>query len=130
MWGRYRNRRSNAQERVTGGGRFIRYRGGSYLGVFMADTFDDAFYKRADAHISLANEEAEDVSHEAVNASMMFASARFSAFLSARGFKTGEAMAAKRDETVEYFVAGFRQMLEGNLDAYIRNFDAYMNTKD
>lgn len=96
----------------------------------MADVFDDAFYKRADAHIHLANEETGEASHEAVNASMMFASARFSAFLSARGFKSGEAMGAKRDETVEYFVAGFRQMLEGNLDAYIKNFDAYMNAKD
>ena len=96
----------------------------------MADPFDDAFYARADAHINLANEEAEEASHEAVNASMMFASARFSAFLSARGFKAGEAMAAKRDETVEYFVAGFRQMLEGNLDAYIRNFDAYLKPKE
>ena len=96
----------------------------------MADTFDDAFYKRADAHIALANEAAQEASHAAVNASMMFASARFSAFLSARGFKSGAAMEAKRAETVEYFVAGFRQMLEGNLDAYIRNFDAYMNTMD
>ncbi len=96
----------------------------------MADMFDDAFYKRADAHIALANEEVAEASHEMVNAAMMFASARFSAFLSARGFKSGEAMAAQRDETVEYFVAGFRQMLEGNLDAYIKNFDAYMNTKD
>ena len=96
----------------------------------MADPFDDAFYARADAHINLANEEAEEASHEAVNASMMFASARFSAFLSARGFKSGEAMAAKREETVEYFVAGFRQMFEGNLDAYIRNFDAYLKPKE
>jgi hypothetical protein len=61
-----------------------------------------------------------------VNASMLFASARFCAWMSAGGFKDGEAMEAKRDETVEYFVAGFRQMLEGNMDAYIRNFDAYM----
>ena len=96
----------------------------------MADTFDDAFYKRADAHIALANEETEEASHQAVNASMIFASARFSAFVSARGFKSGAAMEAKRGETVDYFVAGFRQMLEGNLDAYIKNFDAYMNVKD
>jgi hypothetical protein len=96
----------------------------------MAELFDEAFYKRADAHIALANEETEEASHEAVNASMMFASARFCAFLSARGFKNGDAMGAKREETVDYFVAGFRQMLEGNLDAYIRNFDAYMNSKD
>ena len=65
-----------------------------------------------------------------VNASMLFASARFCAFLSARGFNSGEAMGAKRDETVDYFVAGFRQMLEGNLDAYIKNFGAYMKGED
>lgn len=92
----------------------------------MADQLDDKFYARADAHIHLANEQAEDATHEMVNASMLFAAARFSAFMSARGFDTGEAMAAKRDQTIEYFVGGFRQMLEGNLDAYIKNFDSYM----
>lgn len=88
---------------------------------------DDKFYDRADAHIHLANDQADKVRHELVNASLMFASARFSAFVSARGFSSGEAMAAKRAETIEYFVAGFRQMLEGNLDAYIRNFEAYVH---
>ncbi|MEQ1608339.1 MAG: DUF3144 domain-containing protein [Hyphomonadaceae bacterium] len=96
----------------------------------MADLFDDAFYERVDAHISRANKDAEDASPEAANASLIFASARFSAFVSARGFGSGEEMAAKRDETVEYFVAGFRQMLEGNLDAYIRNFAAYVQTEE
>jgi hypothetical protein len=96
----------------------------------MADQLDDKFYERADAHIHLSNEQLEDASREMVNASMVFASARFSAWISASGFSSGEAMAAKRDETIEYFVAGFRQMLEGNLDAYIKNFDAYMRSKD
>lgn len=96
----------------------------------MADPFDDAFYKRADAHINLANEAVGEATPEAVNASMMFASARFSAFISARGFKSGEAMAAKREETVKYFVDGFQQMLEGNLDAYIKHFDAYMKPQE
>jgi Protein of unknown function (DUF3144) len=89
---------------------------------------DDKFYDRADAHIHLANDQADAVKHELVNASLMFASARFSAFVSARGFASSEAMQAKRAETIEYFVAGFRQMLEGNLDAYIKNFEAYVHT--
>jgi hypothetical protein len=92
----------------------------------MANELDDAFYDRADAHIHLANDQGEKAPRELVNASMMFASARFSAFISASGFASGEAMKAKRKETIEYFVAGFRQMLEGNIDAYIQNFDAYM----
>ena len=91
---------------------------------------DDKFYDRADAHIHLANDQTDKASHALVNASLMFASARFSAFVSARGFGSGEAMQAKRAETIEYFVAGFRQMLEGNLDAYIKNFEAYVQTGD
>jgi hypothetical protein len=96
----------------------------------MADQLDDKFYDRADAHIHLANDHIEGTSREMANASLMFASARFSAFVSAHGFASSEAMAAKRGETIEYFVSGFRQMLEGNLDAYIKNFDAYMKSKD
>jgi hypothetical protein len=96
----------------------------------MADQLDDKFYSRADAHIHLANDHLAETSREMANASLMFASARFSAFASAHGFDSGEAMAAKRDETIEYFVAGFRQMLEGNLDAYIKNFDAYLKSRD
>ena len=96
----------------------------------MAEQVDDKFYDRADAHIHLANDHMEDASREMVNASLLFAAARFSAFISAGGFASGDAMAAKREETIEYFMVGFRQMLEGNLDAYAQNFDAYMKSKD
>src|ERR1700754_432904 len=93
----------------------------------MAQEIDDAFYERADAHIHLSNDQLDgEVSPEAVNASMIFATARFNAWMSASGFSSAEEMAEKRAETIEYFVAGYRQMLEGNLDAYIRNFDSYM----
>ena len=92
----------------------------------MADQLDDKFYARADAHIHLSNDQLEDAPGQMVNASMIFATARFNAWTSASGFDSGAAMAAKREETIEYFVAGYRQMLEGNIDAYIKNFDAYM----
>lgn len=95
----------------------------------MANQPDDKFYDRADAHIHLSNDQLKDASREMVNASMLFAAARFSAWISATGFDSSEAMAAKRQETAEYFIDGFRQMLEGNLDAYIRNFDDYMRPK-
>lgn len=95
----------------------------------MADMFDDAFYERADAHINLSNDQLAGAAREMVNASMLFASARFCAWLSAGGYASGEAMAEKKQEIADYFVDGFRQMLEGNLDAYARNFDAYMKPK-
>jgi hypothetical protein len=96
----------------------------------MADMFDDAFYERADAHIHLSNEQVNTAPREMVNASMLFASARFCAWLSAGGYSSGEAMAAKKQEIADYFVDGFRQMLEGNIDAYANNFDAYMKPKE
>jgi hypothetical protein len=96
----------------------------------MADMFDDAFYERADAHINLSNEQVNSAPREMVNASMLFASARFCAWLSAGGYSSGEAMAAKKQEIADYFVDGFRQMLEGNIDAYANNFDAYMKPKE
>jgi Protein of unknown function (DUF3144) len=93
----------------------------------MATIFDDAFYERADAHINLSNDQVNSgAAREMVNASMLFASARFCAWLSAGGFGSSEAMAAGKQEIEDYFVDGFRQMLAGNLEAYIRNFDAYM----
>ena len=51
----------------------------------MADPFDDAFHDRVAAHINMSNEQnkAPGLSANAVNHSMLFASARFSAWLSA-----------------------------------------------
>lgn len=95
----------------------------------MADELDEAFFQRADAHIHLSNDQMESADAGKVSASMMFAAARFNAYISARGFESGEAMAAKRAETLDYFVGGYRQMLEAHLDEYIRNFDSYMKQK-
>jgi hypothetical protein len=95
----------------------------------MAEHLDDKFYDRADAHIHLSNDQLADISAGKVSASMMYATARFNAWISASGFGSGEDMAAKREETIEYFVTGYRQMLEANLDEYAQNFDAYMKRK-
>ena len=93
----------------------------------MANEFDAAFYARADAHIFLSNDQKQSATPEMVNASMLFAAARFCAFLSAGGFGSGTAMAAGKQEISDYFVDGFRQMLNAHLEDYARNFDAYMN---
>jgi hypothetical protein len=95
----------------------------------MADQLDDKFYERADAHIHLSNDQLSGMSAGKVSASMMYATARFNAWISASGFGSGAEMAAKRDETVDYFVTGYRQMLEANLDEYIKSFDGYMKRK-
>lgn len=92
----------------------------------MADPFDDAFYNRVDAHIHMSNDQKKNAAPDGVNTSMLYASARFCAWLAASRFGSAEALGAKKQETVDYFVMGFRQFLEGNIDDYVTNFDRFM----
>lgn len=88
---------------------------------------DDKFFERADAHIHLSNDQiSEDATKGKVSASMMYAAARFNSWVSACGWHNAEEMAASKEETIEYFVAEYRNMLEENMDDYISNFQSYM----
>lgn len=94
----------------------------------MSQATDNDFYDRADAHISLSNEQLSACDNPgAVSASMMFAATRFNTWVSARGFKNGEEMAQAREQMLKYFCEQYQMMLEDNLDDYINNFDQYMS---
>jgi hypothetical protein len=96
------------------------------VGGLVPDGVDDKFYERADAHIHLSNEQLEDIDRVRASASMMYATARFNAWVSARGVGTKEEMAASREETIDYFLNEYRRMLEENFDDYVENFAKYM----
>ncbi|MBO6558809.1 MAG: DUF3144 domain-containing protein [Pseudomonadales bacterium] len=83
---------------------------------------DEEFYDRADEHINLANQQ---LSSETGRGKVSYSLARFNAWVSACGWHTSNEMAAARQETINYFVAEYRKMLEENLDDYIENFDSY-----
>lgn len=87
---------------------------------------DDQFFDRADSLINLANEQCADIGRGKVSASFMFAASRFNAWVSACGLESADDMRAKKDETLEYFLAQYKAMLEENLDDYIANFESYM----
>ncbi|WP_180063215.1 MULTISPECIES: DUF3144 domain-containing protein [unclassified Acinetobacter] len=88
---------------------------------------DDEFYERADQHIQLSNQQiTEEIGKGKVSASMLFATSRFNAWISACGWETAEQLANAKQETIEYFLAEYRKMLEENLDEYIENFKEYM----
>ena len=88
---------------------------------------DDEFYGRADQHIQLSNQQiTEEIEKGKVSASMLFATSRFNAWISASGWETAEELANAKQETIEYFLAEYRKMLEENLDEYIENFEEYM----
>lgn len=93
----------------------------------MAQETDPAFYDRADAHINLSNDQiTKELGHGKVSASMLYAASRFNAWVSATGFASGAEMAAKREESIEYFLEQYRLMIEENFDDYASNFEKYM----
>jgi hypothetical protein len=92
----------------------------------MADDLDDGFYKRADAHIHLSNDQMAQASRGKVSASMLYGAARFNAYTSATGFDSAEEMANARGATIAYYLREYEEMLAENLDDYIANFDSYM----
>ncbi len=89
---------------------------------------DPNFYDRADAHIHLSNSQMSDINPGKVSASMMYATARFNAYVNWIGFQNHADMAESREDTIRYFVEQYRLMLEDNLDDYIQNFNRYQNT--
>lgn len=95
----------------------------------MANETDQDFYNRADAIIELANTHIADSSRGKASASLMYANARFSAWVSACGCRNVEELAAAKQQAVDYFVEEFRLMLEENLTDYIENFDLYMGNQ-
>ena len=94
----------------------------------MSSDVDKEFFERADAYITVANEQAAEVNRGKVSASMMFATARFNAWVSASGVDSGDELASVKEEAMEYFVSEYRKMLDENLDEYIEHFDDYMKS--
>ena len=91
---------------------------------------DDDFYKRADTHIHIANEQTEKVSRGKVSASMMYATARFNSWISACKVESGDDLLEGKEVIIEYFVEQYREMLGEHIDDYARNFDKYMNRQN
>ncbi len=85
-----------------------------------------AFFQRADALISVANGQLSEQVHSGkVGASLMYASARFSASVASIGFQSAEDFVNEKDKIIEFYSKQFCQMLSDNLDDYAQNFDKY-----
>ena len=94
-------------------------------------TPDAAFFKRADEHISVANEQiTEEVNPGKVSASMMFSVARFNAWVTAANSGNVIQMLDSKEDAIEYFMAEYKSMLEQNMDEYIENYDKYMGKRE
>jgi hypothetical protein len=88
------------------------------------------FYTRADAHIHTCNEQLTPKVHaEEVSASLTYALARFNAWMAAHSNASAASLEASRAETIAYCVSQFQEMLEENIDDYVKNFERYTQRK-
>ena len=92
----------------------------------MSQDADNEFLDRAHEHLRIANEQLTDVSQGQVSASMMYACARFNAWVSANNQESAKDLKGAYGETIEYFVAQYRKMLVKNLDDFVANFGEYI----
>lgn len=92
----------------------------------MSQEADREFYERAQEHLSVANDQLAEVPRGQVGASMLYACARFNAWVSASNRESAMDLKGAYGETIEYFVAQYRKMLVKNLDDFVANFGEYI----
>jgi hypothetical protein len=81
------------------------------------------FRRLADTFIDLANRHAVSVARENVGMSLLYAAARFAAFVVSTHARSMDRYEADRERAIEFFCAEYRRMLAENLDDYRRVFD-------
>lgn len=82
------------------------------------------FKQLADTFIDLANQHCDKVENTRVGSSMLFASARFSAFVVASHAKDLAHYESELDNAIEFFSQEFKRMLTENLEEYKAVFAA------
>jgi len=93
----------------------------------MSDTDKDKeFYEMADAHISIANEQAKKINPGKVSATILYSAARFNTFLVASNSESSEKLASRKEEACKYLMAEYQKMLDEHFADYTDNFDKYL----
>ena len=79
---------------------------------------DKAFYTAADQFIDVANKACDNREASFVGSAMLFATARFSAFVVASQAQNKEAYEAELERASEFFNKEFERMLKQNMEDY------------
>lgn len=91
-----------------------------------AQNMDKDFFKRTDAFIQLANQLSQEQDLGKVSASLLYAAARFNAFIVASSAADKAEADRNKVQAIEYFTNQYRAMLIANMDDYIEKFDEYL----
>ena len=86
----------------------------------------EEFRKLADQFINLANDLYEKPGNGRVGYALMYAAARFNAFIVASTAGHRGALADEKEAATEYFSGQYRKMLGENLADYEANYDRYL----
>lgn len=93
------------------------------------DQKDLEFRQLADSFINVANDHSEKLDAPIVGSSMMYASARFSAFVVASNSKDRDQYETEIDNAVKFFSDEFKRMLIDNMNDYKSVFKAQTESK-
>jgi len=86
------------------------------------DKRNETFRKIADSFIETANKHCDDHDKDLVAASLLYSTARFSAYIAASGSKDLNAYQTNRKNAIDYFTKQFKERLEENLNDYESGF--------
>ena len=90
---------------------------------------DQQFLELADSFIALANSHCDTVSPSRVSATLLFAAARFNAFVIASTVDSKDELTTDSEPALKYFLSQYEKMLGENLADYVENFDQYLGKK-
>lgn len=90
------------------------------------NTSDADFFARANVFINTANDQCDSAHPNEVSASMLYAVARFNAFIVASTTGSAQTMTAEKERAMDYLTDQFRKMMVANFDDFIGNYEAYM----
>ena len=84
---------------------------------------DKEFYELADAHIALANTRMGKVKPAKVSATMLFAAARFNAFVISASAENKAQMLLDKESAIAYFMQEYEKNLRENIDEHLARHD-------
>ncbi len=92
----------------------------------MSDQNAEEFWKIADSFINQANELYEKEGDGKVGYAMLYAAARFNAFIVATTAGGKQEIAEEKEQATAYFTEQYRKMFTENLEDYEQNFEKYV----
>ncbi len=95
-----------------------------------ANDNDQQFWDLAEQFVEIANGALEDADAGKVGAAMLYAAARFNAFVVASASLDRAEFIEDMDESMEYLSKQFRHMLGDNLRDFRDNYKQYLKTAE